>query len=86
MVGTVVQYKIGEFEEEVRASSSIMTRKELTGVVKGVSGKNRLLVKFQDGCENNLSYNQLTILIVENIPEEKEPEVFEITETPEEQV
>ena len=30
--------------------------------------------------------NQLTVLIVEKIPEEKEPEVSEIAEIPEEQV
>ena len=33
VVGTVVKVKIGELKEEVRASSSIRMRKELTGVV-----------------------------------------------------
>ena len=86
MVGTVVKSKIGELEEEVRAGSSRRTRKDLTGVVQEVSSENRLLVRFQDGCKNNLSSNQLTIVIVEKIPEEKEPEVSEIAEIPEEQV
>ena len=36
VVGTVVKVKIGELKEEVRASSSIRMRKELTGVVQGV--------------------------------------------------
>ena len=38
MVETVVKAKIGELEEEVSACSSIRIRKELTGVVQGVSG------------------------------------------------
>ena len=55
-------------------------------MVQSVSGRRRLLVRFQNGCENNLSSNQLTIVTVEKITEEKEPEVSEITEIPEEQV
>ena len=43
-------------------------------------------MRFQNGCENNLSSNQITVVIVEKIPEEKEPEVSEIAEIPEEQV
>ena len=43
-------------------------------------------MRFQNGCENNLSSNQLTVVVVEKIPEEKEPEVSEISEMPEEQV
>ena len=61
-------------------------RKELTSTVQGLLGKKRFLVRYQDGCKHNLSSNQLTILMVENIPEEKEPEVFAIPEIPEQQV
>ena len=43
-------------------------------------------MRFHNGCENNLSSNQLTVVISEKIPEEKEPEVSEIAEIPEEQV
>ena len=43
-------------------------------------------MRFQDSCEDDLSSNQLTVVIVEKIPEEREPEVFEISEIPEEQV
>ena len=75
VVGTVVKSKIGELEEEVRAGSSGRMRKYLTGLVQGISDKKMFLVRFQDGCKNNLSLNQLTIVIVEKIPEEKEPEV-----------
>ena len=39
MVGTVVKSKIGELEEKVREVSSRSTRKELTGVVQGLSGR-----------------------------------------------
>ena len=51
-------------------------RKELTGVVQVILGKKRFLVRFQYGCENNLSSNQLAIMIVEKILEKNEPEVF----------
>ena len=65
MEGMVVKAKIGELEEEVRTGSSIRIRKKLTGAVQGVLGRKRLLVRFQNGCENNMYSNQLTFLIVE---------------------
>ena len=71
--GEVVKAKIGELEEEVRAGFSIRMRNELTGVVQGISGKKRFLVRFQDGCKNYLTSNQITIMIVEKSPVEKEP-------------
>ena len=86
MEGTVVKAKIGELEEEVRAGNSRSMRKELTGVVQGVSGRRKFFVIFQNRCENNLSSNQLTAVIVEKILVEKEPEVFTIPEIPEDQV
>ena len=86
VVGTVVKAKIGELYEEVRAGSSIRMMKELTGVVQGVSGRRRLLVRFQNEREKNMFSNQLTVVIVEKILEEKEPEVSEIDEIPEEKV
>ena len=55
-------------------------RKELTGVVQGVSGRRRFLLRFKDRYENNQSSNQLTVVIVEKIPEEKEPEFSGISE------
>ena len=54
--------------------------------MQGVSGKMRFLVRFQDGCKNKMSLNQLTIVIVDNIPEEKEPDIYAIVEIHEEQV
>ena len=78
MVGTVVKSNICELEEDVRAGSSRRMRKELTGVVRGVSGRREFLVRFKDGRKNYLFLNQLTVVIVEKILEEKEPEVSEI--------
>ena len=49
VVGTFVKAKIGELEEEVRVGSSRRMRKELTGVVQGVSGRRRFLLRFHDG-------------------------------------
>ena len=68
MEGALVKSEIGELEEEVREDNSRRIRKELTGVVQGVSGRRIFLVRFQNGCKNNLSSNRLTVVIVENIP------------------
>ena len=81
--GTVVKDNIGELDEEVRAGISISMIKYLTGVVQGVSDRRRFLVRFQNGCEKNLSSNQLTAVIVEKILVEEEPEVSTIPEIPE---
>ena len=67
VVGTVVKAKIGELEEEVRVCISRRMRKELTGVVQGVSGRRRFLVRIQNGCENNLSSNQLNVVTAHEI-------------------
>ena len=67
VVGTVVKAKIGELEEEVRVGSSRRMSKELTVVVQAISGKRRFLVKFHDGCEKNLSSNQLTVVAAHKI-------------------
>ena len=48
--------------------------------------RKRFWARFQDECKKNLSSNQLTIMIAEKIPEDKEPENFAIPEIPEEQV
>ena len=41
-----------------------MIRKGLTGAVKVVSGRRRFLVRFQNGCENDMSSNELTVVVV----------------------
>ena len=86
MVGTIVKAKIGELEKEVRVGSSIRMRKELTGVVQGVSGRRSLLVRFKNECKNNLSLNQLTVVIADKILVEEEPEVSTIPEIPEDNI
>ena len=83
MVGTAVKAKIGELEEEVRVGSSRRMSKELTGLVQSISGKRRFLVRFHDGCEKNLSSNQLTIVAAHEILVEEAPLVSTITEIPE---
>ena len=84
--GTVVKSNIGELEEKVRAGNSIRMRKELTGVVQGVSGRRRFLVRFQNECKNNLSSNLLTVVILDKIPVEEETLVSTIIEILEDQV
>ena len=64
MVGTVVKEKVGELEDEVREEFYSQMRKDLTGVVKRVSGKRSFLVRFQDGCKKYLTSNQLTTMTV----------------------
>ena len=49
VVVVVVKAKIGELEEEVRAGNSRRIRKEFTGVVQGVLGRRRFLVRFHNG-------------------------------------
>ena len=55
-------------------------------MVQGVSGRRSLLVMFKNGCKNNLSSNQRTVVIVENIPVEEGPLVSTIPEILEDQV
>ena len=83
MVGTVVKAKIGELEDEIRVGSARRMRKELTGVVQAISGKSRFLVRFHDGCEKNLSSNQLTVVAAHEIQVEEAPLVSTIPEIPE---
>ena len=83
MMGTVVKAKIGGLEEEVRVGSAIRMRKELTGVVQAISGERSFLVRFHDGCENNLSSNQLTAVAAHEILVEEAPLVSKIPEIPE---
>ena len=61
-------------------------RKELTGVVQGVLGKRRFLARLQNGSENNLSSNQLTVVTAHYILVEEAPEVSTIPEIPEDNV
>ena len=86
MVGAVNKANISELEEEVRSGFTRRVRKKLTGVVQGVSGKKRFLVRFQDGYKKDMTSNQLTVVILDNIPVEEEPTVPMITVIPDETV
>ena len=83
MVGTVGKAKIRELEEEVRVDSARRMRKELTGVVQDILGKRRFLVRFHDGCEKNMSSNQLTFVAAHEILVEEALLVSTIPEIPE---
>ena len=72
-MGEVVKAKVGELEEEAREVFLRQPRKDLTGVIQGVSGKKRFLARFQDGCEKGLKFNQLTTVTVDKIPVKKKP-------------
>ena len=53
-------------------------------MVQEVSGKKRFLVRFQYGCKKDMTSNQLTVVILDNIPVEEEPTVPMITVIPDE--
>ena len=61
-------------------------RKDFTGVVQGVLGMSRVLVRFHNRCENNLSSNQLTVVTAHKIMVEEAPEVSTSPEIPEDNV
>ena len=46
LVGGLVKVKVGWFDNDVREVFSRQLRKKLNGVVRGVSGKRRFLVRF----------------------------------------
>ena len=60
--------KVGDLEEEAREGFCRRLRKDLTVVAQEVSGKRRFLVRFQDGCEKDMTSNKLTAVIVDKIP------------------
>ena len=78
--------KVQELEDEVREGFSRRTRKELTGMVQGVSGKMRFLGRFQDGCDKDLTSNQLTVVTVDRSPATEEAEILMISAKHEEAV
>ena len=80
--GAVMKANLVELADEFREEVSRSLRKELTGVVQGVSGKRRFLVKFQDGCEKGLTSNILAAVVVGRIPVTKEAELPTIYDIP----
>ena len=45
----------------------MQVRKDLNFVTEEVSDKRRFLVRFQDGCEQDMTSNQLTVVTVDII-------------------
>ena len=86
MVGMVVKANIGELEAEAMKGFLRRIRKELTGVAQLISAKKRFLERFQYVWERDMNSNKITIVIVEKIPAEEEPEVPMNTEIPEEKL
>ena len=55
LMGTVVKAKVCDLEEELREGFLRRSRKDFTGVVQGVSGKKRFLVRFHNVFENDIT-------------------------------
>ena len=71
----MIKARVGELEDEVREVFYRRLRKDLTGVVQVFSGKKRLLVRFQYGCDKNPTSNKLTVMTVDRIPMTEEAKV-----------
>ena len=82
-MGILVKANIGKLEEKVREGCLRRTMNELSGMVQRILGNKKFFVRFQDGCEKNLSLDQLTIVILEKIMMEKETEVSTNSKIPE---
>ena len=64
----VVKANVGELKDEVRELFYRKLRKEFTGVVQVVYGKRMFLVRSQDGCEKDLTSNQIIVMKLYNSP------------------
>ena len=62
MVGTVMKYKVGELEEDIREGFSRRLRKEMTGVVQEVVGNRSYSVRFQDCLEKEIFWKRRYLL------------------------
>ena len=59
---------VGELEDEARKVFYRRLRKYFTNEVQLLSGKKGLLVRFQYGCEKDMTSNQLTAVTIEKSP------------------
>ena len=71
MVGMAVKAKVGDLEEDIREGFYRRLRKEMTVVVQEVVGKRSYSVRLNYGFENEMSLNQLTIVVVSSEVEEE---------------
>ena len=68
LVGKVLKARVGELEDDLREGFYRRTSNDLTDAVEPVSGNRRLLVRFQDGYEKYMTFNQLTVVVVDSTP------------------
>ena len=61
-------------------------RNKLTGVVQLVSGKRRLLARFYNECEKDLTPNQIIVVTVQRTPMTEEAEVSTFSVIPDETI
>ena len=61
-------------------------RKELIGVVQGVSGKRGCLVRFKDLCEKDITLNQLITVKLERSPVTKKSNIPTISVIPDDTI
>ena len=73
-------------EDEVRAGFSRKLRNDFTGLLQGIYGNRRFLVRFQDGFEKDIILNRLTVMSVERSPMTEESKVPTISVIPDETV
>ena len=81
-----VKENVGELEYKVREVFYRHIMKEFTGVLQGLSVKNRFLVWFQDACEKDMTQNKLTVVTVERITITEEVEFPTIAMIPDDNV
>ena len=63
-----MKVKEGWLEDGVREVFSRRIRGKLSSVVGAVFGKRRLTMIFQDGCEKDLTFNQIIVVTVDRSP------------------
>ena len=63
-----MKVKVGWLEDGIRAVFYRRLLGKLRTVVEAVFGKRRLLMIFQDGCEKDLTFNQIILMTVDMIP------------------
>ena len=81
----MVKTKTGELKDDFRKGFSWRLSKEFTDLVEETSGNRRFLVRFQYGCEKDMTLKQPTAVNVDRIPMTKYYKVTTIYTKPEEE-
>ena len=61
-LGSTVEEKVGDIEDNTREGIIMRTRKEMVGCVQDLVGKNRLLVQLKYGNKKDMSSSLLQFL------------------------